>query len=97
MIMVRIVTAVLLLALSAFEPALAAEFCDGYQRGYVMALRRAFQSNANFAMPACIAMPARMISDPPTDFERRYLRGIEDGFLNGGWVIGPRGTGCKAP
>ena len=67
---------VLVLALFFFTSnALASDFCDGFEAGYIAA----YQSPLTPFVPLCPMQPLKGFDSPKSDFEHGYLIGVKRG------------------
>jgi len=72
----------LFLALFSFG-ALADQFCDGFERGYITGYKQASGSSLEPLPPLCPLQPLKKLSDPDSDFEHGYLIGLQRGMRAG--------------
>ena len=63
--------------------AIADQFCDGFERGYVTGYKRASNSSLEPLTPLCPLQPLKRLSDPESDFEHGYIIGLQRGYETG--------------
>jgi hypothetical protein len=72
-----------ILMFAALTPALADQFCDGFDRGYIAGYKRASGSSLDPLTPLCPLQPLKRLNDPDSDFEQGYIIGLERGMQAG--------------
>jgi hypothetical protein len=80
---IRISVFAALFLLSSASAALADQFCDGFERGYIAGYKRASGKSLDPLTPLCPLQPLKRISDPDSDFEHGYIIGFERGIAAG--------------
>ena len=63
--------------------AFASEFCDGFERGYIVGYKQASGSSLEPLTPLCPLQPLKGLNDPESDFEHGYIIGYERGLREG--------------
>ena len=70
---------IVIVSLAITTSAIADQFCDGFERGYVAGYKRATGSSLDPLPPLCPSQPLKRLSDPDSDFEHGYIIGYERG------------------
>ena len=60
--------------------AMADQFCDGFDRGYITGYKRASGNSMDPMTPLCPMQPMKRLSDPESDFEHGYVIGLQKGY-----------------
>lgn len=63
--------------------ALADQFCNGFERGYITGYKKASGSSLEPLTPLCPIQPLKKMNDPQSDFEHGYLIGLQRGMVAG--------------
>ena len=61
----------------------ADNFCDGFERGYIVGYKEASGSSLDPLTPLCPLQPLKKLSDPDSDFEHGYIIGLKKGMRDG--------------
>ncbi|MDN7125082.1 hypothetical protein J6I90_09340 [Pseudidiomarina sp. 1APP75-32.1] len=59
-----------------------AQFCAGFERGYVAGYQQANNTNLTPFVPVCPIQPLKGFGDPESDFEHGYQIGFTRGMNN---------------
>jgi hypothetical protein len=81
--MIRTVIISLSTFLFVSTPAMADEFCRGFEHGYITGYQQSSGSSLEPLTPLCPLQPLKKLNDPDSDFEHGYLIGLARGFANG--------------
>jgi hypothetical protein len=79
----KIVIASLLAGLTFGAIASEAQFCAGFERGYIAGYKKATGRSMDPLTPLCPLQPLKRLNDPESDFEHGYLIGLERGLTVG--------------
>jgi hypothetical protein len=68
-----------LILLGFAVPAMAGDFCNGFERGYIAGYKKAHNTSLEPLTPLCPLEPLKGFGDPDSEFEYGY----QIGFLRG--------------
>lgn len=61
----------------------ADQFCDGFNRGYVVGYMQTSGSSLEPLTPLCPLQPLKGFNDPESDYEHGYILGFQKGIYKG--------------
>lgn len=81
--MSRLLACFVALFLVTVSNASTADFCRGFEKGYVTGYKQAKRTSLDPLVPLCPLQPLKGLHDPDSDFEHGYLIGLKKGLAAG--------------